>query len=99
PRPLAPPFPTRRSSDLDVPVLAAAARLADELAFDVFDAPANRLAVGHLRPADIGVDLELPLHPVDDDLEVQLAHPADDGLRGLGDRKSTRLNSSHEWIS
>ena len=29
------------------------------------------LPVGHLRRADVGLDLELPHHAVDDDLEVE----------------------------
>ena len=41
------------------------------------------LAVRDLRLADVGLDLELALHPVDQHLEVQLAHAADDGLAGL----------------
>ena len=41
------------------------------------------LAVGDLRLADVGLDLELAHHAVDDDLQVQLAHPRDDGLAGL----------------
>src|SRR5262249_55602590 len=36
--------------------------------------PADGLAIGDLRRADIGIDLELALHAVDDDLEVELAH-------------------------
>ena len=69
--------------DDDVAELAAAAGLADEAALDLLDPLADRLAVGHLRPADVGVDLELAQHPVDDHLEVQLAHPVDQGLAGL----------------
>src|SRR5690606_41654602 len=78
----------RRRLDVDdrVAVLAAAAGLAHEAALDLLHALADRLAVGHLRPADVGVDLELAREPVDDHLEVQ-------------DRKSTRLNSSHVKIS
>src|SRR5213075_2132915 len=68
----------------DVAVLAAAARLADELALDVLDAFAHRLAIGDLRAAHVGVDLELAPHALDDDLEMQLPHPADDRLRRLG---------------
>ena len=41
------------------------------------------LPVGHLGLADVGVDLELAQHPVDEHLEVQLAHAADDRLAGL----------------
>src|SRR4029079_16335350 len=38
------------------------------------------LAIGDLRSADIGLDLELALHAVDEDLEVELAHSLDDRL-------------------
>ena len=44
---------------------------------------ADRLAVGHLRLADVGLDLELAAHAVDQDLQVQLAHAGDDRLAGL----------------
>jgi hypothetical protein len=37
---------------------------------------------------DVGLDLELALHAVDDDLEVQLAHAGDDGLAGSPDRSA-----------
>ena len=43
----------------------------------------DRLAVGDLRPADVRVDVELALQAVDDDLEVELAHPGDQRLAGL----------------
>ena len=43
----------------------------------------DRLAVGDLRLADVGADLELAHQAVDDDLEVQLAHAGDDRLAGL----------------
>src|SRR3712207_8876909 len=33
--------------------------------------------------ADVGLDLELAPHAVDEDLQVELAHPGDDGLAGL----------------
>ena len=42
------------------------------------------LAIGHLGHADIGVDLELPAHAVDQDFEMQLAHALDHGLPALG---------------
>ena len=41
------------------------------------------LPVGDLRLADVGLDLELATHAVDEDVEVELAHAADDGLAGL----------------
>src|SRR5205809_4178426 len=70
----------RLEVDDHVAVLAAAPGLPDEPALDVFDALADGLAVGDLGPADVGLHLELALHPVHDDLEVQLAHPGDDRL-------------------
>ena len=54
-------------------VLALAAGLADEAAVALGGA-ADRLAVGDLRLADVGGDLELADHPVDEHVEVQLAH-------------------------
>ncbi len=33
--------------------------------------------------ADIGLDAELTAHPVDQNLQVKLAHATDDGLAGL----------------
>src|SRR5262249_30439460 len=66
--------------DDDVAVLTLTARLADELAFDLLDAPANRLTVSNLRRADVPFDLELAHHAVDENLEVQLTHARDDRL-------------------
>ena len=43
----------------------------------------DRLPVGHLRRADIGLHPELPLHPVDQDVEMQLPHALHDGLAGF----------------
>ena len=72
----------------DVAVLPAAARLPDEARL-VLDRLADRLAVGDLRLADVRVDLELAHEAVDDDLEVQLAHPGDERLR-RSRRRTTR---------
>ena len=72
----------RLDLDLDVAVLAVAARLAHEAAVAV-GRLADRLAVGHLRPADVGLDPELAHHAVDQHVEVQLAHAGDDRLAGL----------------
>ena len=63
-------------------VLALAAGLADEPAVALGGA-ADRLAVGDLGPADVGRDLELADHPVDDHVEVQLAHAGDERLAAL----------------
>src|SRR4029453_8027291 len=62
-----------------VTVLAAAARLLDELAFDLHGV-LDRFAIRDLRRTDVGLDAELALHPVDQDLEVELAHPRNDRL-------------------
>ena len=60
-------------------VLAATAGLANELAF-LLDRFANRLAIRHLRLTDVRLDPELALHAIDDNVEVQLAHPGNDRL-------------------
>ena len=62
-----------------VAVLALAAGLADEAAVALGGA-ADGLAIGDLRLADVGGDLELADHPVDEHVEVQLAHAGDEGL-------------------
>ena len=41
------------------------------------------LAVGDLRLADVGLDVELAAHAVDQDVQVELAHAGDDRLAGL----------------
>src|SRR6202011_5106663 len=68
--------------DLGVAELALAARLPDE-APDSVGRLLDRLLVGDLRLALVGIDLELTHKPIDDDLEVQLAHAGDDGLASL----------------
>src|SRR5215471_5593517 len=50
---------------------------------DLLGQPTHGLPVGDLRTADVGLDLELATHPVDQHLEVQLAHARDDRLPGL----------------
>ena len=69
--------------DRDLGVLARAAGLLLVRVRVLDDGLGDRLAVGHLRLADGGVDLELAEHAVDDHLEVQLAHAGDDGLAGV----------------
>src|ERR671921_1179451 len=66
-----------------VAVLAPATGLPHEPALDALHALADGLAVSDLRTADVRVDPELAQEPVDDDLEVQLAHAGDDGLSCL----------------
>src|SRR5690606_41945728 len=67
----------RLDTQVDMAVLAAAARLTDELAF-LLDRLPDRLAIRDLRLPDVRVDLDLAPHTVDDDVEVQLAHAGDD---------------------
>ena len=66
-----------------VAVLPFTAGLADKLAFHLFDRFADRLAIGHLRTPDIRLNAKLSLHAVDDNLQMQLAHPGNDRLAGL----------------
>lgn len=66
-----------------VAVLAAAARLADKLAHAV-RLLGDGFAVGDLRLARIGLDLELTEEAVADDFEVELAHARDEGLARFG---------------
>ena len=73
----------RLEVDDDVAELAATAGLAHEPRHDLLDPLADRLAVGDLGLADVGLDFELAQHPVDDHLEVELAHPVDQGLAGF----------------
>ena len=73
----------RLERDLDDGELTGAAGLLDVAVLDRLDRLGDRLAVGHLRLADRGLDGELALHAVDQHLEVQLAHARDDGLAGL----------------
>ena len=67
---------------LRVAELAAAAGLANEAPV-AFGRRGQRFLVSHLRLADAGLDAELALEAVDDDLEVQLAHAGDHDLAGL----------------
>ena len=73
----------RLDVDYDVAELAATAGLADEPGDDLLDPLANRLAVGDLRLADVGLDFELAQHAIDDHLEVKLAHAVNQRLAGF----------------
>ena len=67
----------------DVTPLPLAAGLADVPALGL-DRLGDGLAIGDLWTPDVGSHFELPPHPVDDDLEVQLTHARDQRLRRLG---------------
>src|SRR5690606_8278685 len=73
---------SRLDLELDVAELSAAARLLLEDLF-ALSRDGDRFAVRNLRLTDIRLDAELPLHAVDDDLEVKLAHSGDDRLSGF----------------
>src|SRR5215204_2924553 len=73
----------RTEVDHHVSVLSLSARLPNELALDILDGLLHSLPECHLWLTDVRLDLELPLHTVDEDLEVQLAHARDDRLAGL----------------
>src|SRR6478735_4322015 len=73
----------RLDVDDDAGVLAGAAGLLLVGVLDLVDGLADRLAVRDLRLADVGLDVDLAAHAVDEDVEVQLAHAGDDGLAGL----------------
>ena len=64
-------------------VLARTAGLLDVAVLELVDRRGDCLSVGHLRLADRGVNLEFPQHPVDEHLEMQLAHARDHRLAGL----------------
>ena len=87
------PFSSGSSLMHDVAVLAPAARLADEPAVALGGAT-DRLAVRDLRLADVGGDLELAHHAVDEHVEVQLAHAGDERLAALGSVLTRNVGSS-----
>ena len=73
----------RLEGHLHLGVLARATGLLLVGVVELLDGATDRLAVGHLRLADVGLDLELATHAVHEDVEVELAHAGDDGLAGL----------------
>jgi len=66
-----------------MPVLPAPAGLANVFAFRL-RMPADRLAICNLRLADVRLNLVLAHHAIDDDLQVQFAHTADNRLAAVG---------------
>ena len=72
----------RLDSQVDHAELSVTAALADETAFGLRGL-ANGLAVGDLRLADVGVDFEFAQQAIDDDLQVQFAHPGNQRLAGF----------------
>src|SRR5260221_14260144 len=69
----------RLTDDLDLGELAGTAGLLLVLVVNG-DRPRDPLAISHLRGADIGIHLVGAPEDVDLDVEMQLAHAANDGL-------------------
>ena len=72
----------RLDPEIDHAELAMAAGLAHETSLGL-GGLANRFAIRDLRLADVRIDLELAQQAVDDDFEMQLAHPGDQRLRSF----------------
>src|SRR5690606_36736010 len=68
-----------REANPAVTELTATTGLTNELAFDLDVVLGDGFTVGNLRLADVGLNVELALHAVDDDVQVQLTHTGDDG--------------------
>ena len=63
-------------------VLAAAAGLFNVPAFG-FSGFFYGFAVSHLRLAHVGFNFKFAFHPVNNDVQMQLAHATDNGLHGF----------------
>src|SRR5690606_5412459 len=70
----------RREGQLDLRELARPTSLLLVGVVVLVHRATDRLAVGDLRLAYVGLDLELTPHAVDEDVEVQLTHAGDDRL-------------------
>ena len=84
---VAPAAVGRLDHEPDMAVLATGSTGAAATRTNLFSPSARRvigLAVGDLRVADAGLHAELAAQAVDDDLQVELAHPADDDLARVG---------------
>ena len=75
-------FGQRFDPQFDHAELAMTAGLPDETSFGFRRTP-DSFAISHLRLADIGVNFEFAQHPVDNNLQMQLAHAGDQRLRGF----------------
>ena len=64
-------------------VLPFPAGLSDKFTFNILHRFTQGFTVGDLRTTNVRLNAKLALHTVDDDLQMQLAHPGDDGLTGL----------------
>src|SRR5437868_12830046 len=63
-------------------ILATTTSLLDVFRFSL-SLLTNRFPESHFRLSDIGLHFEFTQHAIDDDFQMQLTHPGNDGLRGL----------------
>ena len=70
-------------------ILPFPAGLTDKFTFHLFHRFTQCFAVGDLWTADIRLNAKLTLHPVDDNFQVQFAHPGNNCLSGLFIRMQT----------
>ena len=70
-------------------ILPFPAGLTDKFTFHLFHRFTQCFAVGDLWTADIRLNAKLTLHPVDDNFQVQFAHPGNNRLSGLFIRMQT----------
>src|ERR1044071_689376 len=111
---LAPIFPVKGDVEIDTPLAAGKAHLFfdpplggfhagmrdDAATFQLLDPRLAPFQIGHLRFAGrlehaiAGIPIRLKSYF----LECAVRNPADNGVIA-GDRKSTRLHYSHEWMS
>ncbi len=73
----------RLECDLDYCKLTRTTRLLDVSVFHRLDSLCDGLAIRHLRLADCRIDVELTLHTVDKNFQVQLTHSGNDRLCGF----------------
>ncbi|SAJ32568.1 Uncharacterised protein [Enterobacter cloacae] len=64
-------------------VLPFPAGLSDKFTFYILHRFTQGFTVGDLRTTNVRLNAKFTLHAVNDDLQMQLAHPGDDGLSGL----------------
>src|SRR5207247_10470684 len=92
-------FPTRRSSDLlpvDAPIAGDIWRGGRRSGWRRLCRQAGTVAARSLLPRDLGRH-HLPAN-INDSVTVAAFENRQNSIRVGIDRKSTRLNSSHEWI-
>src|SRR5690625_7531755 len=59
----------------------------------------DRLAVSNLRLTNVGVNLELATHAVNENVQVQLAHTADDGVAQIGSASCRGTGYDEEQVA